>query len=174
VKVFSTRLGWALRAASALFVVALAMAGAQAQSDPLPSWNDGSAKQAIVAFVKDTTDKSSPKYVEPGDRIATFDQDGTLWTEHPVYAQAMFALARVGQPAPQHPEWKQKQPFQAVLERDQGAMSKSTEADWMQIVAVTHAGMSTEAFQALVKGWLAAANRRVVVRILQNKGIAGT
>jgi phosphoserine phosphatase len=125
--------------------------------DPLPSWNDGPARKAILNFVHATTDSSSPQFVPPGQRIATFDQDGTLWTEHPLYTQAMFALARVGQLAPQHPEWKQKQPFQAVLERDQAAMSKFTEADWMQIVAATHAGMSTEAFEGLVKDWLATA-----------------
>jgi phosphoglycolate phosphatase-like HAD superfamily hydrolase len=132
------------------------MTNARAQ-DPLPSWNDGPAKQAILAFVKDTTEKSSPKYVEPADRIATFDQDGTLWTEHPLYGQAAFALARVGEMAPSHPEWKQKEPFKSVLARDDAAMSKFSEADWMQIIAATHAGMSTEAFQGLVKDWLAKA-----------------
>ena len=75
-------------------------------------WNDGPAKQAILTFVKDTTEKSSPGYVEPADRIATFDQDGTLWTEHPLYAQGMFALTRVAEMAPKHPEWKQQEPFQ--------------------------------------------------------------
>ena len=140
-----------------LFAALFGMASAQAERDPLPSWNDGPAKQAILSFVKDTTSKSGPKFVEPGDRIATFDQDGTLWTEHPLYTQAMFALNRVGKLAPQHPEWKETQPFKAVLERDQEAMSKFTESEWMQIVATTHAGMSTEAFQDLVKGWLATA-----------------
>src|SRR5271163_3257467 len=132
-------------------------AGGQSQGDPLPAWNAGPAKDAIVAFVKDTTDKSSPKYVEPADRIATFDQDGTLWTEHPLYGQAAFALARVGEMASSHPEWKQKEPFKSVLAGDREAMSKFTEADWLQIVAVTHAGMSTETFQGLVKDWLARA-----------------
>jgi phosphoglycolate phosphatase-like HAD superfamily hydrolase len=130
-------------------------AEAQTQGDPLPSWNDGPAKSAVLIFVRDTTDKSSPTYVEPADRIATFDQDGTLWTEHPLYGQAAFALARVGELAPTHPEWKQKEPFKTVLARDFAAMSNFTETDWMQIVAVTHSGMSTEAFQGLVKDWLA-------------------
>jgi haloacid dehalogenase-like hydrolase len=156
-KGFSTRQHWSLRAALALFVALFGILNAQAQSDPLPSWNDGPAKQSILAFVKDTTDKSSPKYVEPADRIATFDQDGTLWTEHPLYGQAMFALDRLSKLAPQHPEWKQKEPFKSVLAGDRAAMGKFTEADWMQIVAVTHAGMSTEAFQGLVKDWLATA-----------------
>ena len=90
----SPRLRRTLTAAVALFIVLFATAKTQAQ-DPLPSWNEGPAKQAILGFVKDTTERSSPKYVEPADRIATFEQDGTLWTEHPLYGQAMFALDRV-------------------------------------------------------------------------------
>ncbi|MGA9855128.1 MAG: HAD family hydrolase [Gammaproteobacteria bacterium] len=135
---------------------AIAQGNAQL-ADPLPSWNAGPAKQAIENFVHATTDASSPQFVPLGDRIATFDQDGTLWTEHPVYAQAMFALQRVGKLAPQHPEWKQKQPFKAIIERDRKAMSQFTEGDWMQIVAATHAGMSTQEFQGIVKEWLATA-----------------
>jgi phosphoglycolate phosphatase-like HAD superfamily hydrolase len=151
------RLAGTLAALVGLFVALFTMANAQAQRDSLPSWNNGAAKQAILAFVKETTDKSSSKYVEPADRIATFDQDGTLWTEQPVYAQAMFALERVGKLAPQHPEWKQKEPFKSVLAGDHAEMGKFTEADWMQIVAATHAGMSTEVFQGLVNDWLATA-----------------
>jgi haloacid dehalogenase-like hydrolase len=144
--------------AAAIFLRdAIAIAEAQAPGDPLPSWNDGPAKASILAFARDATDKSGPKYVEPADRIATFDQDGTLWTEHPIYGQAAFALARVGEMAQSHPEWKQKEPFKTVLCRDLAAMSKFTEADWLQIVAVTHTGMSTEDFQGLVKDWLATA-----------------
>ena len=130
---------------------------AYAEHDPLPSWNSGPAKRAILESVNATTEKSSRKYVEPNDRIATFDQDGTLWTEHPLYAQAMFALARLDQMAPQHPGWKDKLPFKAVLEHDSEAMGKFTEQDLMEIVAVTHAGMSTEEFQGLVRQWLATA-----------------
>jgi len=145
------------RAILVLFVLLSGGIGTYAERDPLPSWYDGAAKKAILSFVKETTEKSSPKYVQPGDRIAAFDQDGTLWTEHPLYAQAMFALERVGQLAPQNPEWKDKQPFKAVLERDHEAMGKFTEQDWMEIVAATHAGMSTEEFHTLVKQWLATA-----------------
>lgn len=151
--VFSTRPIWSRMVRFTLLLALFATTNAWAQ-DPLPSWNDGPPKRVILDFVKDTTQKSSPRYVEPADRIATFDQDGTLWTEHPLYAQAMFALERLGKMAPQHPEWKQQEPFKSVLARDNAAMSKFTESDWMQIVAATHAGMSTEAFQALVKDWL--------------------
>jgi len=129
----------------------------QAFDDPLPSWNSGPAKQAILAFVKDTTEKSSPKFVEPKDRIATFDQDGTLWTEHPLYTQAMFAFHRLGVMAPQHPDWKTTEPFKSVLTGDREGMSKFSEKDWMEIVAVTHAGMGTEEFISLVKPWIATA-----------------
>jgi hypothetical protein len=133
------------------------IAGGQGQGDSLGSWNDGPAKDAVVRFVRDTTDKSSPKYVEPADRIATFDQDGTLWTEHPIYGQAAFALARVVEMAPKHPDWKTKEPFKSVLAGDREAMGKFTEADWLQIVAVTHTGMSNEAFTGLVQDWLSKA-----------------
>jgi phosphoglycolate phosphatase-like HAD superfamily hydrolase len=152
-------LSWSLsrRAFLALGVLLFGAASVSAERDPLPSWNNGAAKKAILAFVKETTDKSSSKYVEPGDRVVTFDQDGTLWTEHPMYAQGMFALARLGAMAPQHPEWKEQEPFKAVLAGDRDAMSKFSEKDWMEIVAVTHAGMSTEEFQGLVKQWLATA-----------------
>jgi phosphoserine phosphatase len=143
-----------LMAALVLFAALCGNRTARGQSDPLPSWNDGPAKRAVLAFVKEATEAGGGKYLEPANRIATFDQDGTLWTEHPLYAQAMFALDRLGKMAPEHPEWKQKDPFKSVLARDNAAMSKFTEADWMQIVAVTHAGMSTEAFQGLVKDWL--------------------
>ena len=106
---------------------------ADAADDPLPSWNDGSAKQAILSFAKDTTDKSSSKFVQPNDRVATFDQDGTLWTEHPLYGQAMFALYRLGRLAPQHPEWKQTDPFKSVITGDREAMEKFTEKDSMRL-----------------------------------------
>src|SRR6266511_525774 len=96
---------------------------AQAADDPLAAWNDP-AKQAIVAFVQATTTQGSPRFVPPEDRIATFDQDGTLWVEHPLYTQAMFALDRVHELAPNHPEWKKKEPFKAVLTRDRAAMAK--------------------------------------------------
>jgi phosphoglycolate phosphatase-like HAD superfamily hydrolase len=144
---------------SSAIVAAWGSAGpiSMAAEEPLASWNDGASKKAILEFVRDTADKSSPKFVPLKDRIATFDQDGTLWTEHPLYGQAMFALDRLGKLAPQHPEWKENDPFKSVLTGDREAMSKFTETDWMQIVAVTHSGMGTEDFQALVKQWITTA-----------------
>jgi phosphoserine phosphatase len=151
------RLSWSVRSAAALVLLLLSLGQACAQRDPLPSWNNGPAKQAILRFVQDTTDKRSASYVAPEDRIATFDQDGTLWTEQPLYGQAMFAFDRVGKLAAQHPEWRQQQPFQAVLEGDHQAMARFTEAEWMQIIAVTHAGMSTQEFENLVTEWITTA-----------------
>jgi haloacid dehalogenase-like hydrolase len=133
-------------------------ANAQGPVSVLPSWNDGRAKQAIVAFVNEVTDKSGPHYVEPENRIATFDQDGTLWVEHPLYTQAEFALARVHELAPQHPEWKERPPFKAVLADDGAAIGKFSESDWAVIGSATHSGMMTEAFQEIVRNWLETAN----------------
>ncbi len=118
-------------------------------ADPLPSWNDGPAKRALVAFVEGVG--------QGPNRIAAFDQDGTLWVEHPLYTQAMFALDRVHALAPQHPQWKTQPPFKTVLSGDQAAIGKLGEADWAKIVGATHAGMSPEAFEGLVRTWLATA-----------------
>ena len=131
--------------------------GSATEVAPLASWNDGPAKQAIITFVKDSTDKSSPKYVEPPNRIATFDQDGTLWVEHPLYTQAMFALDRVHALSAQHPEWKNKEPFKAVLTNDQEAIGKFSESDWEEIIGATHAGISNEEFLDIAKQWMTTA-----------------
>ena len=133
---------------------------AQAPVDPLASWNDGPAKQAILDFVRSTTDRSSSSFVTPEDRIATFDQDGTLWVEHPLYTQAMFALERVHVLAPQHPDWRNQEPFKAVLANDMAAIARFTERDWAEIVFLTHAGMSQEAFQDIARQWLATAKHK--------------
>jgi hypothetical protein len=125
--------------------------------DPLPSWNESSVKQAILSFVREVTDKSGPKYVPPEDRIATFDQDGTTWVEHPLYSQARFALDRVHKLAPRHPEWKTKQPFKAILRNDREAMARFTDKDWSQIISVTHSGMTVAAFLKTSQEWLAQA-----------------
>jgi len=125
--------------------------------DPLPSWNDGPTKQAILNFVKTSTDPSSPSFVPPEQRIATFDQDGTTWVEHPLYVQVIFALDRVVALAPQHPEWKTTPPFAAVLADDKAAMAKFTTKDLEAIVMATHTGMTVEQFSAIVKDWIAQA-----------------
>jgi phosphoglycolate phosphatase-like HAD superfamily hydrolase len=133
-----------------------AITASAADADPLPSWNDGSAKKAILDFVKTTTDKSSSKYVAPEDRIATFDQDGTTWVSHPIYSQVLFTFDRVAALAPQHPEWKTTQPFQAVLTGDKEAMAKFTLKDLEVLIFATHTGM-TEVFQPIVRNWITTA-----------------
>ncbi len=132
----------------------LLFAGAAcAQGDPLSSWNDGPAKQAIVDFVTRVTDASGPDFVPLAERIATFDNDGTLWVEHPMYTQLAFALDRVKALAPQHPEWKTTQPFQAVLENDLKALAAAGEKGLLELVMATHAGMTTDDFEAIVRAW---------------------
>jgi phosphoserine phosphatase len=128
-----------------------------ANVDPLPSWKDGPAKKTILHFIETTTDKNNSKFVPPEERIATFDQDGTTWVEHPIYSQVLFTFDRVAALAPQHPEWKTKQPFQAILSGDKEAMAKFTLKDIEVLVFATHAGMTTEAFQSIVKDWMAKA-----------------
>ncbi|HME81237.1 MAG TPA: HAD family hydrolase [Candidatus Eremiobacteraceae bacterium] len=126
-------------------------------ADLLPSWNEGPAKAAIVDFVQRATDKASPDFVREEDRFATFDQDGTLWVEHPMYTQLVFALDRVVALAPQHPEWKNTEPFKSVLAGDKAALSKFTMKDLEAIVMTTHAGVTTEAFAEIVADWIAKA-----------------
>jgi phosphoglycolate phosphatase-like HAD superfamily hydrolase len=130
---------------------------ALAQTDPLPSWNDGPAKRAIVAFVNVTTDKASPKFVPPAERIATFDNDGTLWVEQPLYVQLLFALDRIKTLAPQHPEWKTKEPFASLLKGDVNKALAGGDKAIAEIVMVTHAGMTTEQFEGIVSDWIATA-----------------
>ncbi|MEA1950180.1 MAG: HAD family hydrolase [Planctomycetota bacterium] len=124
-------------------------------ADPLPSWNNGPVKEAIVSFVKRVATKDSPDYVPPAERIATFDNDGTLWSEKPVYFQLMFAIDRVKQIAPQHPEWKTQQPFKAVLEDDMESLGSSGMEGVAKLVMASHAGMTTDEFAHIVKIWLA-------------------
>jgi phosphoglycolate phosphatase-like HAD superfamily hydrolase len=129
----------------------------QAQTDPLPSWNDGAAKQAIVAFVKDTTTQGSPKFVPPEERIATFDQDGTLWVEHPMYSFVMYALDRVPALAKAKPELAKVEPFKTVMSGNREAMAKFTLTDMEKIIAATYTGMTVDQFTAEAKKWLAEA-----------------
>jgi len=130
---------------------------ASAQNDPLPSWNDTSAKQAIVDFVGRVTKAGGPDFVAPAERIATFDNDGTLWVEQPMYVQMAFALDRVKALAPLHPEWKDTQPFKAVLEGDMKTLAESGERGLVEVIMVTHAGMTTSEFAKIVTDWLATA-----------------
>lgn len=132
-------------------------AEAQVQRDALPSWNDGAAKSSILDFVARVTENGGPYFVPPDQRIATFDNDGTLWIEQPMYVQLAFALDRVKVLAPMHPEWKDKQPFAAVLNGDLKALAASGEKGVAELVAVTHAGMTTAEFEKIVKDWLATA-----------------
>jgi len=129
----------------------------QAQTDPLPSWNEGPAKQAIVAFVGRVTRQGGPDFVPPAERIATFDNDGTLWCEHPMYVQLVFALDRVKAMAPLHPAWKDKQPFKAAIEGDMKTLAASGERGIGELVMATHAGMTSEEFAKIVMDWLATA-----------------
>src|SRR6478735_4435005 len=133
---------------------------AQAQRDPLPSWNEGATKTSILDFVGRVTTQGGPLFVPPDQRIATFDNDGTLWVEQPMYVQLAFALDRVKAMAPMHPEWKTKQPFAAVLDNDFKAVAASGEKGLVELVAVTHAGMTTAEFEKIVTEWLATARDR--------------
>ncbi|MGH8069335.1 MAG: HAD family hydrolase [Candidatus Entotheonellia bacterium] len=140
-------------AAAILCVVLLAGGPAYAQTDPLPSWNDGPAKQAIVAFVQATTDQASPTFVPPEARIATFDQDGTLWVEHPMYSQVMYCLERVPAVVKAKPELKDVEPFKTVLSGNREAMAKLTMPDLEKILAATLTGMTVDEFNAEAKKW---------------------
>jgi phosphoglycolate phosphatase-like HAD superfamily hydrolase len=141
-----------------LFIVPfLALALPAFAQDSLPSWNDTAPKKAIVAFVEKVTKEGSPEFVPPNERIATFDNDGTLWCEKPLPFQLFFALDRVKALAPQHPEWKDKEPFASLLKGDvKGALAGGKPA-LVEMFAVTHSGMTTEEFEKIVKDWIATA-----------------
>jgi phosphoglycolate phosphatase-like HAD superfamily hydrolase len=132
----------------------MAASTAAAQTDPLPSWHDTATKEAIVSFVEKVTQKGSSDFVPLAERIATFDNDGTLWPSHPMYTQLAFALDRIKTLAPRHPEWKTKQPFKAVLDNDLEALGAAGEKGMMELVMASHAGMSTADFEAIVTDWL--------------------
>jgi phosphoserine phosphatase len=124
------------------------------EGDPLPSWNDGQAKQAITSFVTRVTKEGSADFVKPVERIAVFDNDGTLWCEQPMYFQLLFAIDRVKALAPQHPEWKEKEPFKSLLAGDHKGFAATGEKGLLEIVAVTHSGMTTDEFSQIVKDWI--------------------
>jgi hypothetical protein len=156
------RLSWPTLAA--LLLALLAPAAARAQTDPLPSWNDGPTKQAIIQFVEKVTKEGSPDFVPVPERIATFDNDGTLWCEQPMYFQFLFALDRVKALAPQHPEWKDKEPFASLLKGDVKGALAGGEHTMLEIVAATHTGMTTEGFEKVVKDWIATAKHPILKR----------
>jgi hypothetical protein len=141
-------------------VVSLALAAthvAVAADDPLPSWNDGAAKRAIVDFVQRVTTSGGQDFVPERERIATFDNDGTLWAEQPMYFQLAFALDRVKALAPQHPEWQEQEPFKSILKGDVKTALAGGEAAVMQVLVATHTGMTTEEFTQTVTDWAATA-----------------
>ena len=143
---------WAAGFCLSLFSL-LAFAG----NDPLPSWSDGANKQSIMDFVQQVTSPDSADFVPTAERIAVFDNDGTLWSEKPVYFQLLFAIDRVKQMAPQHPEWKSTQPFKAVLDNDMDALADSGKKGLLELVMATHAGMTTAEFEKVASDWLATA-----------------
>jgi len=139
----------------ALCIASLALPAFAA--DPLPSWNDTAQKKAIVTFVERVTKESSLDFVPPSERTATFDQDGTLWAEQPMYFQFFFAIDRVKALAPQHPEWRDKEPFASLLKGDVKGALAGGERAMLEIVMATHAGMTTEEFAQTIKEWIATA-----------------
>src|SRR5438067_3301171 len=143
---------------AAAFVSALAFTTTIAHAaDALPSWNDTAPKKAIIAFVEKVTKEGSSDFVPPNERIATFDNDGTLWAEQPLYFQFLFAIDRVKALAPQHPEWKTKEPFASLLKGDMKTALTGGEHAFLEIVAATHSNLTTEEFDRIVKEWLATA-----------------
>jgi hypothetical protein len=153
-----------LPALSALLPIP-ASAQSSGAGDALPSWNDTESKRAIVAFVDRVTKQGSPDFVPEAERIATFDNDGTLWAEQPMYFQLLFALDRVKTLAPQHPEWKEKEPFASLLKGDvKGALSGG-EPSIELIVMATHTGMTNEEFAQIVSDWIATAKHPVTGRL---------
>jgi phosphoglycolate phosphatase-like HAD superfamily hydrolase len=134
-------------------------------ADPLTSWNEGPARKAILEFVAAVTDQSSKDYVAPAERIAVFDNDGTLWVEYPMYTQALFAFDRVKALAPQHPEWKTTQPFKGVLEGDMKAVGATGMKGLMEIVMATHSGMTAAEFEQEVSNWLASTKQKKFNRL---------
>lgn len=149
-----------------IILSALLLSGiVNAAVDPLPSWNDGKNKQAIIAFVEKTTREGSADFVPPAERIAVFDNDGTLWSEQPMYVQLAFAIDRVKALAAKHPEWKTKQPFKAVLEGDKEALLAGGEKALVELIMATHAGNSVEEFQQIVLDWLSTARHAKTNRL---------
>ena len=154
------------------FSVLLAATASAQTVDPLPSWNDTETKRAILSFVKEVTSDGEAGYIPPPERIAVFDNDGTLWAEQPMYFQLFFALDRVKALAPQHPEWKEREPFASLLKGDVKAVLAGGEETILEIVMATHAGMTTTEFEKIVGDWITTArhpqtNRRFTEMVYQ-------
>jgi hypothetical protein len=152
-----TTLRRALPWRAALIAVLLLPGTRAAAQDPLPSWNDGATKRAILSTVQEATTAGRPGFVPAAERIATFDNDGTLWVEQPIYTQLAFALDRVKALAPQHPEWETEEPFASLLQGDLAAAMAGGDHAILEIIMATHAGMSTAQFEQIVTAWLATA-----------------
>lgn len=153
-----------IRTLSVTALLAMGLAMPAIAADPLPSWNEGKTKQSIVAFVEKVTKEGSTDFVPIAERIATIDNDGTLWSEQPLYFQAFFAIDRVRALAPQHPEWKGKEPFASILKGDMKTALAGGERAMIELVAATHSGMTTEEFEHIVKEWIATAKHSVSKR----------
>ena len=134
-------------------------------ADPLPSWSDGQAKQGIISFVEKVTKAGSPAFVPPAERIATFDNDGTLWCEQPLPVQLFFVLDRVKALAPEHPEWKTQEPFASLLKGDVNAALAGGDRAILELFMATHAGMTTDEFEQIVKDWIATARNPKIGRL---------
>ena len=147
-------------------VVLACAQSAPSVQDPLPSWNDTAPKKAIIAFVEKVTKEGSPDFVPVPERIATFDNDGTLWAEKPVPFQLLFAIDQVRQMSPQHPEWKTKEPFASLLKGDLAGVAATGEKGLMEIVTATHTGMTTDEFSRSVQEWIASAKHPKTGRLL--------
>jgi phosphoserine phosphatase len=144
-------------AACSLLLLTTFAASESRGDDPLPSWNDGPAKQAILDFVARVTKVGGPEFVLPADRIATFDNDGTLWVEQPMYTQIVFAFDRIKAAAPDHPEWKTTEPFASALVNDYKAVFAEGEKAGVKLLLIGHSGMTPDAFEQIVVDWLATA-----------------
>ncbi len=150
--------------ACVLTILIGATALAATQHDRLPSWNDGPTKSAITDFVRAVTTEGTSSFVMPAERIAVFDNDGCLWSEQPAYFQLLFAIDRVKQLAPQHPEWRTTEPFKAALAGDMHALAESGSKGLLELVMATHAGMTTDEFEDIVRDWITTARHPVTGR----------
>lgn len=146
-----------MKAPSLLLAVCLASSAAVAAEEPLPSWNDTNAKKSVVDFIENVTTPGSDGFIPPAERIAVFDNDGTLWSEQPMYFQALFLFDRIRTLAPQHPEWNEKEPFASVIKGDLKSALAGGEKALLEMAMATHAGLTTGEFEKIVREWIATA-----------------